>query len=291
VNAYNTLVEWASEVGSGSWRTWRESCHYLGLEENSAARKLAALGHVEFDWVSDRFAATPPAAVLTLHSSGCLLLTGARRRGARDRLEELYEDEDRAYDIDLRTPVAQDRGPSTWLVEAELDELERFCIDAGYALEIDSGRRIAHALPQASLELCAEEARPDPRFSRRWYDPKLRCLRTNVPAGWDGLWWVKEDRRDVAFIRRRGDWYRIAVREYGPYLAYPDQSFLTYHSGLCSLSVDNQAPLPPLLARAATLQSGRLAKRDGASRHTYVNIDDELAELVQEKLDTPIDWK
>src|SRR5262249_14596372 len=134
MNAYDALVEWASEVGSGSWRSWRESCAYLGLEENSAARKLAAVGHVEFDWVGDRVAAAPPAAVLPLRSSGCLRLTGARGGGARERLEALYEDEDRRYNIALRPPVAQDRGPSTWLVEAELDELDRFCTDAGYAL-------------------------------------------------------------------------------------------------------------------------------------------------------------
>ena len=288
MNAFDSLLEWASELGSGSWRAWREACDYLQVEPTLAARRLSALGHLEFDWIDDRFAAAPPAAVLTLHSSGCLLLTGARRRGDRERLEGLYAQGD--YDIDLRPPIAQEDGPETWLIEAELDEVERFCADAGLALEIDSGRRIAEALPRASLDLCAEEGRPDPRFPRKWIDPKLGLPRTNVPASTDGLWWVEEYRRDVAFVRRDGTWFRVPTREYGPYLAYPEHAFITYSKDAARLAVDNRAPLPPLLARAATLQSGRLPSRDGY-RHTYVNIDEQLAELIQEKLDAYVDWK
>ncbi len=289
MNAYDTVLEWASEAGSGSWQVWREVCHSLDLGANSTARKLGALGHVEFDWVDNRFAAAPPAAVFTLHSSGCLLLTGARRRELRARLEELYEQGD--YSVDLRLPVGQDGGPQTWLVEADIDEAQRFCADAGFAFELDSGRRMLEALPRASLEACAEESRPDPRFPRKWLNAHLGCLQANVNPSTDGLWWVEDYRRDVAFIRREGAWYRVTTREYGPYLAYPERSFITYRSALGALSVDNQAPLPPLHARAATLQSGRLAKRDGATRHAYVNIDEQVAELIQEKLDAYVRWE
>jgi hypothetical protein len=288
MNRFDTLLEWASESGGGTWRTWRDASVYLGLEENSAAVGLSALGHVEFDWVDNRFAAAPPVAVLTLHSSGCLLLTGARRRGLRQRLESLYADGD--YSIDLRSPVAQEDGPETWLVEADLDEVKRFCDDAGFMLEIDSGRRILEALPRASFELCAEEGRPDPRFVRRWLNPRFGIPETDVDPSTDGLWWVKEDRRNVAFIRRAGTWFRVPTREYGAYLAYPDRSFIAYNSSLAVLSVDNQARLPPLVARALTLQSGRLAKPDGGSRHAYVNVDEEMAELVQDKLDAFVKW-
>lgn len=288
MSAFDSLLEWASELGSGSWRTWREACDYLHVEPSLAARRLSALGHLEFDWIDDRFAATPPTAVLTLHSSGCLLLTGARPRGAREELETLYEQGD--YDIDLRPPIAQEGGPETWLIESELDEVERFSVDAGLVLEIDSGRRIAEALARASLELCAEQARPDPRFPRKWIDPKLGLARTNMPIGTDGLWLVEEFRRDVAFVRRDGSWFRVPTREYGPYLAYTAHSFITYTKNTANLMVDNQAPLPALLARAATLQSGRLPKRDGY-RHTYVNIDEPLAELIQDKLVASLNWQ
>ena len=288
MKAFDSLLEWTSELGSGSWRAWREACDYLRVEPTLAARRLSALGHLEFDWIDDRFAAVPPTAVLTLHSSGCLLLTGARRRGAREELDSVYEQGD--YDIDLRPPIPQEGGPETWLIEAELDEVERFCADAGLALQVDSGRRIAETLPRGSLDLCAEEGRPDPRFPRKWIDPKLIHRRTNVPASTDGLWRVEAYRRDVAFVRRDGTWLRLPTREYGHYLAYADHAFITYRKDVARLAVDNQAPLPPLLARAATLQSGRLPKRDGY-RHTYVNIDEQLAELIQEKLDACVAWK
>ena len=282
------MLEWASEAGGGNWRTWRDACGHLDLEENAAATKLSALGHIEFDWVDNRFGVAPSVAVLTLHSSGCLLLTGSRRRGLRHRLESLYAEGD--YGIDLRLPVAQADGPETWLVEADLDDMQDFCNDAELAFEIDSGRRILEALPRASLELCAEEGRPDPRFVRRWLNPRFGILEIDVDPSTDGLWWVKEDRRDVAFIRRAGTWFRVPTREYGPYLAYADRSFIAYKSSVDVLSVDNQAPLPPLVARALTLQSGRLAKADGGSRHAYVNVDEALAELVQAKLDGFVKW-
>lgn len=289
MNCYDNLLEWASEVGSGSWARWRDACRYLGVDPSSAARKLGALGHVEFDWIDDRFATAPPTAVLTRRSSGCLLLTGARRRGLRGKLETLYEEGE--FDIDLRPPVPQERGPETWLVEAEVEDMQRFCEAAGFRFEIDSGRRMLEALPAASLEACGEEARPDPRFPRRWLNPNRGLLQANIEAGTDGLWWVEEYRREVAFVRRRGEWFRINTREYGPYLAYPERSFITYRGQLAVLSVDNQAPLPPLIARAVTLQSGRLAKKDGAARHAYVNIDDHLVELVQTKLDAYVRWE
>ena len=74
-------------------------------------------------------------------------------------------------------------------------------------------------------------------------------------------------------------------------MAYPETSFISHSAKLEFMTVDDTAPLPPLIARALTLQSGRLPFRDGSSRHTYVNIDGELAELVQQRLDTPIDWR
>ena len=291
MNEYDNILEWASEVGSGSWQAWAETSSYLGLEPSSAARKLSSLGHVEFDWIGNSFCCAKPTAVLTLRSSGCLLLTGARRRGLRESLELAWKDERAAYDIFMRPPLDQRGGPATWLVEAEMHELERFCGDCGLELDVDSGRRIAEALPRATLELVGEMERPDGRFDRQWLDPdpaRRRWRPESTTGSDDGLWWVREPRRNIAFVRQNGSWYRIPTREYGPYIAYPDHSFITYDTRLGFLSVDHTAPLPPLLARAATLQSGRLARRDGRGHDTYVNIDPGLVELIADRLDAYI---
>lgn len=301
MNAYDHLLEWASEIGQGSWEGWRDACAYFGLEPTQAARRLSALGHLEFDWVGNHFACAPPTAILTLHSSGCVLVTGARRRGMRQRLEQLWADTRASFDAYLHAALPQDEGPETWLIEAELADIERFC-DAGQLdFRVDSGRRIAAAMPAATLDAVAEQERPDGRFPRKWFDPRLSrgaedirgAFRSESIGSGDGLWWIEklDFRRDVAFVRRDGEWYRVPTREYGPYLAYPDTSFISYSAKLEFMTVDNAAPLPPLIARALTLQSGRLPFPRGASRHTYVNVDGELAELVQEKLDTPIDWR
>jgi hypothetical protein len=285
LNAHDVLLEWASERGLGTWQQWRDACAALGIQEPSgAARRLSALAHVEFDWVENRFACAPPTATLTLHASGCLLVTGARPRGLRQQLERLWIEEE--IDIDLRDPVEQADGPATWLVEAEMDELEHFCSLAGLELHIHAGRRLLEALPAASLEAVGEPGRPSGRFPRSWFEPKPPFwLRAERPDGEEeGLWWVDEYRRKAAFVARDGQWFRIPVREYGPYVAYPELAFARYNAVVAILEVDDRAPLPPLIARALTLQSGRLPQRLRAGKHGYVNVDADLAELVRVKL-------
>jgi hypothetical protein len=291
VNAYDTLLQWASELGEGTWENWKTACADLGVEPNQAARGLSALGHLEFDWAANRFNCAPPTAVLTLHSSGCVLITGARRRGQREALEALYE-QNPDISVELLPPISQPTGPATWLVEADLTDVGEYCELAGMRFEIDSGRRIAQAMPEATLEAVGERERPDGRFPRRWFDPHRRILYPERPGGGEeGLWWVEEYRREVAFVHHHGQWFRVSTREYGPFLAYPEVAFMTYQSTLGFLTVDNKAPLPPLLARAATLQSGRLPYSEGAARHTYVNIDEELAKLIQDRLSSSMDWR
>ena len=141
---YDKLLEWASERGQGTWGVFKSVCEYLGgIEPNLAARALSALGHLEFDWVRNRFACCPPTAVLTLHSSGSVIVTGQRRRGYRQRLETLFADPDAGFDIDLRDPMPQENGPETWLVEVEMADASRFCESAGLDFQVDSGRRLA----------------------------------------------------------------------------------------------------------------------------------------------------
>jgi hypothetical protein len=286
VNAYDRLLDWASERGRGSWVQWRDACSYLQVEPNQAARRLGSLGHLEFDWTHNRFACAPPTAVLSLHASGCVLVTGQRRRDFRAHLELLYEDVESGFDIDLREPLDQDSGPQTWLIEAEMGDIARFCEAAGLDLQIDSGRRIARALPAISLEALAEPERPDGRYPRRWFEPRLGQFHPQPLAGRgeEGLWWVEDNpRRESAYVRTPDGWFHVPVREYGPYLAYPDHAFIAHDKATSRLWVDSGAPLPPLLARALTLQSGRLPRREGY-RQMYVNVDAELAAIVAERL-------
>lgn len=293
MSAHNSLLGWASERGSGSWVHWINACRHLELttgkrlDATGAARRLSALGHIEFDWRRNRFAAAPPAAVLIPRSSGCVIITGARHRGMRDELDALIANSD--LNVWLRDPIPQPEGPDTWLLEAELDEVQAFCTEARLEFEFDSGRRIAQDLcPQASLDTAAEPwpEGPDDRYPRSWLDPDQLRFQQNAKLPDDsGLWHVSERRRDEAYIRMHGSWHHVPVREYGPFLAYPQSSFLRYREKAYELDVPNLTPLPPLLARAATLQSGRLPLRYGTS-HRYLNVDLELAGSIAGRLRT-----
>lgn len=282
LSPYDRLLTWTSEVGCGSWAQWRTACAHLDIEPTEAARNLSALGHVELDWADDRFACAPVTAALIPRSSGSVIVTGARPRGLRARLVELCRDE--RFDVTFHEPVAQLHGPETWLIEAELGDLEAFCEAAGTALEMDPGRRIVEWAPTCTVDDATESNEPRDYFPRVWVDPTTRQRRYDIHADREGLWLVRERRRDVAFLLHAGRWYRVPVREHGIYLAYPDRAFLAYDRRRQRLLVDEAALLPPLLARGATLQSGRLPLRENG-RLVYVNVSVELAELIAGRLD------
>lgn len=295
MNAFDALLEWASERGSGSWSQWTDACLYLEIKTGEwvdptlAAQRLSALGHLEFDWVHDRFAVAPSTAVLIPRSSGSVVITGARPRGLRDKLAAIWGETD--INMWLRDPIPQSTGPETWLVEAEMDDVAVFCEAAQLEFEVDSGRRLAEDFcPTATLEDAAAEwpPGPDDRYPRVWFDPDRIDFRSDAgQRGDEGLWHVNERRRDEAYILLSQRWYHVPVREYGPYLAYPAAVFLRYDRKAQQLLVPNRTPLPPLLARAATLQSGRLAIRK-ETHHAYVNIDENLASLIGMRLGTRI---
>ncbi len=278
------LLAWASEKGSGSWLNWRLASESLGLHPMVSARNLSALGHVEFDWISNQFCCAAPTAVLIPRSSGSVIITGARPTALRSELQTLSDDDSAPFDVYFHPPLTQNDGPETWLVEAEMDDVVGFCEASGLTFEVEAGRYIAELSPIATFENAAEPDEPDDRYPREWLDPAKGVFTAGSgTVEEEGLWWVAEWRRKTSFVRKGGEWFRVPVREYGIYLAYPNLVFMRYRSDQSALDVDNRAPLPPLLARAATLQSGRLPLRD-RSHHRYVNVDRELALVIANRL-------
>ncbi len=285
---FDALLTWASEIVEGSWQAWKEACEYLDVDPNRAAAGLSALGHAEFDWVSDRFCTAPSTAVFIPRSSGSVIITGARSVGLLERLRTVSEDDEAEFNVYFHEPIPQDQGPATWMIEAEMRDVAAFSIAMGMRFEVESGRRIADMTPRCSLELVAVQSDPDDRYQRRWYDPRDRRLkyRSAAPDG-EGLWIVGEFRRNTAFVRRNRRWFRVPNREYGPYVAYPNAGFLRLSRISQALEVDEAAPLPPLLARAVTLQTGRLPE-SSPSGLRYWNVDEDLAQTVADRLGHPL---
>jgi len=290
---YDCLLTWASELGTGSWRQWRETCDELAIEPTIAAQNLAALGHVELDWATDTFSCAPPTAAFLRSSSGCLLLTGARRRNQLATLRALVEDNS-DLDVYLHEAQSQRTGPATVLVEAELRDAEAFCAAAGLRFAFDPAQRLAAALPRMSFETVAahEQWPPDATLPRRRFDPdRVALMPDRGRDREDGLWWYEGYRRQVAWVSRAGEWWRFSTREYAPYLAFPEHTFLRYSARHRQLTVPTRTPLPPLAARAATLASGRLPRQTGeaeANRLVYLNIDAVLAARIAASLSTPL---
>lgn len=261
---YDCLLTWVSELGTGSWRQWREACDELQIEPTIAAQNLAALGHVELDWTSDTFSCVPPTAAFLRSSSGCLLLTGARRRHQLATLQALTEEGD--LDVYLHQARPQRAGPATVLVEAELSDAAAFCEAADLRFAFDPAQRLADALPRMSFDSVAahEQWPPDATLPRLRFDPDRVALVPDRGRGTeDGLWWYEGYRRQVAWVHRAGEWWRFPAREYAPYLTFPEHTFLRYRAHQRQLTVPTRTPMPPLQARAATLASGRLPRQTG----------------------------
>lgn len=281
----NALLEWTSEVADGSWRQWREACGELDLDPTSAMQNLAALGHVEMDWRTDRFCCPPATAAFLHRSSGSVLLTGARPRGLLDRLTEL---EDTLDDLDFVVHEArpQARGPDTILIEIDLGDVEAFCAAADLAWAFDPAGRIAAALPVASLQTVAMRESWPPRddLPRRRFDPdRGRFVADGGGRGDHDLWHYDGYRRAEAWFFDGDSWWHVPSREYGPYLAHPDVALLRYRRQARQLLVFVEAPLPPLHARAVTLASGRLPARTavaGPPAWAYENVTEDLADRI-----------
>jgi hypothetical protein len=222
---------------------------------------------------------------------GRLLLTGARPTDLLERLTGLVALEE--WDIDVSTPIAQSgRAPSTVLLEADHDDVEKFARVAELAFEPTPGL-LASQLPPMDLQLVADRRAPDLRYPHCLVE--LDGLRprwgADDPEAASGLWLCRGLRRAEYYLRRDGEWWFFPTREYGPYVARPPElrpALLRYEEQSWRFYVAGRAPLPPLQARAATLCSGRLPipipVGDGDFDDRYVNVDPHTAAAVAASL-------
>ncbi|MHB1344022.1 MAG: hypothetical protein ACYCX3_06650 [Thermoleophilia bacterium] len=251
---------------------------------------MTILGHLEFDWHEDLFAVVPSCAAFVSGTSGCLVLTGARPLGFLENVLGYCESDACEVDCCPHGPVYQPGGPFCLLLEIEVDHMALLCHDLAFQLSIHPGKAILEELPIADLENVGQESHPDDRFASFWLDPE-RLRRSRPPNDGEGLWHVDEYRRKVAYVRHEGVWTMIPEREYGPYIAYPEQTYLRFREQARELLVFDGAPLPALVARTASLRTGLLPVGCPHSPgwHVYHNIDSELKDLIALHLSAGVD--
>ena len=293
IPAYDALLTWCSERGSGSFDEFRTACDYLVLDSRSAMRALSALGHVEFDRRHRRFASAPTALAVIPKLPAQLLLTGARPHGVAGELAAIAGQG--GLDVDVSSEGASQfgYGPSTFFVEADPADASEFCAAAGICFAADAHRRIADCLPLITVDTATVAHTPDTRFPHAIIDPHTFRPRwdldtdSHTPGLW--LYLAFGGTPQIVLLDDQGRGRLVVDNDYGPYLmsrpsagdADPADPIIEYRGANDVLVVNASAPMPTLHARAACLCSGRLPiRRDvapGVAYQHYVNVDDHTA--------------
>jgi hypothetical protein len=293
--AYDALLSWCSELGSGTYEQFRRGCQSVRIGASAAARVLSVLGHVEFSWRTRRFSCAPPTLTTIAGMPGRFLLCGQRTLGA---LENLRLAADHAsLDVDVaRQPAHQfGAGPGTVVIDADAPDAEQLAHIAGLIFAPDAATAIARSLPVLALDTAGEPATPDERFPHCPVDPDTLDDRWDAEpdVGYaDGLWaWRTYRRQRELYLRRGGEWWYLPVAEHGAYLIERPadaSALIEYDAASRVLAVDSRAALPELHARAACLCSGRLPLNQpyapGFAYEHYVNVTVEVAATITASL-------
>jgi hypothetical protein len=291
-DAWDALLVWVSEFGSGALSDWRSACVYTGLDPWPAARVLSMLGHVEIDWDGGRFATAPTVLTTISRLPGRLLLTGARPYHLIAELADAAASSE--LDVDVHEdPVHQfGSAPSTAFVECDPADGAAFCELAGIAWVPAAAEQISGLLPLIRRETATIAHRPNPDFPHARVDPhsfRARWDETGADNGTDGLWLYRgHGRRRLMVLRDHDHEPRMVLdADAAPYLMdrppVPAQAdpIIEYRQAHHLLVVNAAAPLPALHARAACLCSGRVPiRRDvapGVAFDHFVNVDPQTA--------------
>lgn len=296
--AWDALLTWCSETGSGSIDAFRASCRHLDLPAGRASRTLSALGHVEFDWGRGRYAAAPPTLTTIPGLPGRLLLTGARPYHLIADLADAAQRSD--LDIDVSRDLCHQFGtaPSTALIDADPADAELFCAQAGIEFAPRASDEISVLLPDIRVQTATVAHRPDTRFPHALVDPHTFQPRWDLDDGdgAEGLWLYRTWGRRREMILRIGEEEPRMVLDpdAAPYLmARPEDCdpVVEYRRAHHLMVVNAAAPLPQLHARCACLCSGRAPiRRDvapGVAYDHYVNVDPQTAERILRSLGEP----
>lgn len=293
------LLNWMSEVGTGdladlrSRVAWWARSHSIGSDGFRTGRWLrdvSALGHAEIDWTSGRWAMASAAAALLPACGGTAVLTGSRRRGLYDAINNselsLHRVEQSLLESESIPP------PASLFVQADsMEALVTQLASIGVVYAGEAGLNIAADLKPISL---GDPAAPPP-----WDAPVEHLLVAEdirfvagMPSG-DGLCRITVLGRPSYLYRSGSSWYHtdhaigilIALDACGVKVMRWRQDETSGARAIGTLFVDQGAPLPPLQARALVLCSG-LPTRFGHTARTaiYRNVPKRVATLVAESV-------
>lgn len=293
------LLQWMSQVGSGSIRDLRQKVAWVArnadrnpkpYETGRWLRDISALGHAEVDWSTDSWAIGPPVATLLPASGGTAVIAGSRSADLEKKLETALFVHRHTVPFDNLQPLPS---PTAVFLQADsIAELRESVESAEMHYVGCTARTIARGLTQISLGAeAAPPARSDPieHFSFNGASaafvpgepPDRGLCRTSIYGRvayrylLDGKWYetdhatgilLEQARRGVSVIRFRPE--RIAASE-----------------KIGTVFVDQGAALPPLQARALVLCTGLPAQfSQKAETAIYRNVPIDIADMVAKSI-------
>lgn len=289
---HETLLEWISERGEGTWGVFRESQDWFlnkGRSDQSrtpparTATTMSILGHLEIDWSSRKWSAAP--AVLTIVPSGGAnaLLTGGRTRQLLADIAEATNEEV-TQDL-LMKRLTQPEAPDAIHIASENEQrVEELARTLGIRYEYSVADRLSRILPSVDDYLESARSTPAPgKFETERYlfrngaiwdevssDASPGLYRYNTWGGYTYRFFSDGHHYDVD----------LATGVYAE-LSRTGSSVLEYvvNEVNGTLRVPWGAPLPILYARAAALCTG-IEPRSILSYREFRNVPAEIAQRI-----------
>jgi hypothetical protein len=310
VNIADTLLEWASEKGGGSWDEFRAAWQWLiskddGRRPNDPADatsviagNLSALAHLEISWGGDAaWQAAPPVITMLPNSGGRALLTGARTRA-------LYNAQDSdapegtlvsaADELDLWVDAVEQRqGPSSLVIASNKPEdAARLAELCGVEYSYSVSEQLSMVLPPLRLMIgLGEEGSVPQGFPVEGFDPvDIRWTESSeAQAQTPGLYRVRTWQAHIHVLTTpTGVSLRVprqpAVFEV---LRWERRGVLEYDPSTWELWAPVNARLPLLHERAAVLCSGLLPRfevRDRIGGIKHFNVPPRIASRIASSL-------
>jgi hypothetical protein len=285
---HELLLEWVSELGSGSWDHFRKANDWL-LDSGSGearpspgktAATLSVLGHFEVDWDGGKWAVAPPVITMLPSAGAHAVLVGCRTRHLRHRLDECEADIFVASHAQMEAPDAIFIAASD---ERSITEVASY-LDIHYEFSVSD--RLSMLLPTfESYVALAQHSVPTRGFGVQRFEVGSFGWEEVEADSREGLYrYAAYGRPEFRFVRQPGEYLKVDM----PLGIYAE--LRRNGSNIIEFEVDElngtlvvpaRTPLPWLQARCAALCSGLAPSLDRNSwTRRFVNVPLEIAQRI-----------
>lgn len=279
---FDTLFEYLSYVESGSLNQFNSylsnMCYERDLEnyeKTNIRRMFSRLGHIEFDYIENKFSVCP-TTVCILPNTNKGILAGMRTKDILNYIEQFYH------------ISVTDNNFAPKCLTINIPDINTFRINLPQIrISQNFTKNLLHLLPGLDdIEKTLVKLDHSPisaSFPTRLYNIYKHSFEDYKPINFykDGLYEIKYYSNRQYYLYRNKKWHKIE-KEYGKFLLEKDEILLKYSSN--QLLLKSYMRFPELLDRALVMNSGvNPIKTSGYI--VYDNIDIATAQKVSSLLD------